>query len=275
MTIPVLDLRRRDLPVGEALVSTGFAVLEHHGLPVASWHAATAAAARAFALPDDVKAGYRGPEDGSQRGYLPVRTVLRDGRAALDRKECWHGRRPGHRHTNLFPVEVPELGPAILELVAALDRLADRVLGALDAFLGHPRGELAARVRGGDSLFRVNHYPDDGGPDRFRAHRDFDLITLLLGASQAGLELQTRDGRWLPLTPSPQAIVLNAGDLLAVESGGRIPSTLHRVVAPASPDGGRLSMVYFVAPRPEVRLRDGRDAGGMIDERLREAGYLR
>ena len=273
--IPVLDLRDRQLPIGEALVDTGFALLRHHGLPLAAWQRATTAAARAFNLPDEAKARYRGLEDGSQRGYLPMRTVLRNGQAALDRKECWHGRRPGHRHTNLFPDEVPELGPAVLELIAALDALADRLLDGLDAYLGHARGTLAARVRDGDSLFRINHYPDVAGATRFQPHRDFDLLTFLFGATAPGLEIETRAGRWSPITPSQEAIVVNAGDLLAIESGGRIPSTPHRVVAPATPDGGRISMVYFVAPRPDVRLRDGSSAGEVIDDRLRAAGYLR
>jgi isopenicillin N synthase-like dioxygenase len=130
-------------------------------------------------------------------------------------------------------------------------------------------------VRDGDSLFRINHYPDDAGEIRFQPHRDFDLITFLFGATQAGLEIEARDGSWVPIAPSPEAIVVNAGDLLAIESGGRIPSTRHRVVAPATRDGGRIAMVYFVAPRPDVRLSDGRGAGEVIDARLREAGYLR
>ena len=91
--ISVLDLGGGAPSIGDALVVTGFAILQGHGLSAAAQHRATAAAARAFALPDDVKARYRGPEDGSQRGYLPMREVLRNGRAALDRKECWHARR--------------------------------------------------------------------------------------------------------------------------------------------------------------------------------------
>jgi isopenicillin N synthase-like dioxygenase len=125
---------------------------------------------------------------------------------------------------------------------------------------------------------RVNFYPDStaaSGRDRFLAHRDFDLITLLLGANRPGLEIQARDGRWWSLTPSDTSIVVNAGDILAIESRGRIPSTMHRVVSPASLDGGRISMAYFVHPRREVPLADGRSAGEFLDARLRDAGYLR
>ncbi|MFN8643431.1 MAG: 2OG-Fe(II) oxygenase family protein [Candidatus Binatia bacterium] len=273
---PVLDLRRRELPVGEALVETGFVILEHHGVPGAAWHRAVPRRRHARSrCRTRSRRAIAGQQTYSQRGYLPARTVLPDGRAALDRKECWHGRRVGHRHGNLFPDEVPELTPAVLELIAALDALADRILAALDAYLGRDPGLLVGRVRDGDSLFRINHYPGGDAGTRFQPHRDFDLITFLFGATQPGLEVETRDGRWQPIAPSRDGLVVNAGDLLAIESGGRIPSTRHRVVAPPVPDGGRISMVYFVAPRPEVRLGDGRAAGDVIDTRLREAGYLR
>jgi isopenicillin N synthase-like dioxygenase len=280
-SIPVLSLeslRADDARIGAALVEFGFLVLENHGIPAAYWEPAFAAAARAFALPAGVKARYRGPDDGSQRGYLELRTELGGGRDALDRKESWHVRPNGHRFANIFPDEVPEFGPRMLALVDALDALAVQILAGIDAFLAKPPGHFARAVQGSDSLFRVNFYPEStaGVPrDRFLAHRDFDLITLLLGANRPGLEIQARDGRWWPLTPSSASIVVNAGDILALESRDRIPSAPHRVVSPPRPDGGRISMVYFVSPRREVRLDNGVSAGEFIDARLRDAGYLR
>jgi isopenicillin N synthase-like dioxygenase len=279
--VPIVDLASlsgADPRIGAALIESGFVVLEGHGIAPALWDRAYEASARVFALPAEVRSRYRGPEDGSQRGYLPVRTTLGDGREALDRKEAWHVRRDGHRFSNVLPVEVPEFGPVTLDLVRALDALLDRVLPGLDAFLGKPVGYFGEMVRGGDSLFRINHYPDmpaDGTHLRFRAHRDFDIVTFLIGATKPGLEIQARDGAWWPLTPSANGIVINAGDILALESRGRIPSTTHRVVCPPQPDGGRISMVYFVSPRSEVRLESGISAGEFIDARLRDAGYLR
>lgn len=276
--IPVVELGRSevDAAVGEALVRCGFFILEGHGINAALWRRATEAARSSFALPDEIKARYRGPDDGSQRGYLELRRELRTGGNALDRKECWHARRDGHRHDNLFPSEVPELGPAALRLIDAFDRLADRVLAGIDAFLGDTA--LWQASRGGDSLFRINHYPPRGpiveSAPRFATHRDFDLVTFLIGANAPGLEVRDRDGRWHAVTPGPEAIVVNAGDLLAVASRGRIPSTAHRVINPRACDGGRISMVYFVAPRPEIQLAPGALAGALIDDRLREAGYL-
>ena len=279
--MPVLDLASMgmaDARIGAALAESGFLVLENHGIAAARWERALAAAARAFALPADVKARYRGPDDGSQRGYLELRTEAGDGRDALDRKEAWHARPRGHRFTNLFPDEVPEFEPCMLALVDALETLAARILAGIDAFLGEPADRFVQSVRGGDSLFRVNFYPDSTAGcahHRFLAHRDFDVVSLLLGADRPGLEIQKRDGSWWPITPSSASIVVNAGDILALESHGRIPSSPHRVVSPARSDGGRMSMVYFVSPRPDMRLANGLSAGEFVDARLRDAGYLR
>jgi isopenicillin N synthase-like dioxygenase len=48
---------------------------------------------------------------------------------------------------------------------------------------------------------RLLHYPPvpdaEGGAIRAGAHEDINLITLLLGAEEAGLELLTKDGRWI------------------------------------------------------------------------------
>jgi isopenicillin N synthase-like dioxygenase len=268
--------QRDDAQLGEALADPGVMVLEGHGLDLARQRRAAAAGLQAFALPAEVKARYQGPVDGSQRGYLPLRARLPNGREALDRKEAWHARPAGHAAANLFPEEVPGFGPSVLALLDDLETLASRVLAGVEKFLALPDGHFAACMRDGDSLFRMNHYPDTASiasRDRFLAHRDFDLITLLFGASAPGLEVQSRRGEWCAVDSSETGMIVTAGELLEVESGGRILATPHRVVSPEDSDGGRSSMVYFVSPRPEVRLANGASAGSLVDARLREAGY--
>ena len=52
---------------------------------------------------------------------------------------------------------------------------------------------------------RLLHYPpitgEPGSNVRAGAHEDINTITLLLGAEEAGLELLTKDGRWIPVAP--------------------------------------------------------------------------
>jgi len=91
---------------------------------------------------------------------------------------------------------------------------------------------------------------------RAGAHEDINLITLLLGAEEAGLELLDRDGRWLPVAPPPGAMVVNVGDMLQRLTNHVLPSTTHRVVNPAPDRRGhsRYSMPFFLHPAPDFLI---------------------
>ena len=105
-----------------------------------------------------------------------------------------------------------------------------------------------------------------GNHIRAGAHEDINTITLLLGAEEAGLELKTKDGRWLPVSPKPGELVVNIGDMLQRLTNGRLRSTSHRVVNPA-PDRAskaRYSMPFFLHFRPDfiIEALPGHGAGG-------------
>src|SRR3546814_13758170 len=60
-------------------------------------------------------------------------------------------------------------------------------------------GWFSDPVRDGNSILRLLHYPPvSPGASGIRAgaHEDINLITLLLGAEEAGLELLDRNGQW-------------------------------------------------------------------------------
>ena len=91
---------------------------------------------------------------------------------------------------------------------------------------------------------------------RAGAHEDINAITLLLGAEEAGLELLTKDGRWIPVSPKPGELVINIGDMLQRLTNGRLRSTSHRVVNPA-PDRAshaRYSMPFFLHFRSDFLI---------------------
>jgi isopenicillin N synthase-like dioxygenase len=96
----------------------------------------------------------------------------------------------------------------------------------------------------------------DGAHVRAGAHEDINVITLLLGAEEAGLELLDRDGRWLPVAPPPGSVVCNIGDMLQRLTNHRLPSTTHRVVNPAPERRGvaRYSTPFFLHFEPEYLI---------------------
>ena len=87
------------------------------------------------------------------------------------------------------------------------------------------------------------------------AHEDINIITLLITASANGLQLLTRDGRWLAVNADPGEIVADSGDMLQRVTNGYLPATTHRVVNPDSSREERMSMPFFVHPRPDSVLR--------------------
>ena len=92
---------------------------------------------------------------------------------------------------------------------------------------------------------------------RAGAHEDINLITLLLGAEEAGLELLDRDsGRWLAVKPPEGAMVVNVGDMLQRLTNHVLPSTTHRVVNPPPERRGhsRYSMPFFLHFRPDFMI---------------------
>jgi isopenicillin N synthase-like dioxygenase len=79
------------------------------------------------------------------------------------------------------------------------------------------------------------------------AHVDYSLVTLLAQDDVGGLELQTRDGVWRAVDPSPATLVVNVGELAEAQSGGALRATPHRVTNVAR-DRSRLSIPVFVNP---------------------------
>jgi isopenicillin N synthase-like dioxygenase len=274
----VVDLRdwldggaRRDgfaRAVGEALADVGFFAVSQHGIPEALTRRAYEAARAFFHLPAEVKARYHDPAKRGQRGFTGFGTEHAKDSTAPDLKEFWQVGRPDvpddhpvHRlyGPNRWPVEVPDLGPAVAALYEHLDRLGGALLEAAATYLGEPPGRFRDLTDGADTIVRVLYYPPvrPGAPPaavRSAAHEDINLITLLSGATAEGLELLQRDGAWRPVHTGLDAIVVDAGDMLQSLTNGLFRSTTHRVVNPADPTSERFSMPCFVHARGEVDL---------------------
>jgi isopenicillin N synthase-like dioxygenase len=150
-----------------------------------------------------------------------------------------------------------EAGYALYE---ALDSLGRRVLRALALHLGLVEGFFDDKVDRGNSILRPLHYPPIEQGDipnvRAGAHEDINFITLLVGASSAGLEVLTREGQWLPITAEGDAIVVNIGDMLQRLSNHVFRSTTHRVVNPVGESArqSRYSVPFFLHPNPDFLI---------------------
>ena len=250
--------------LGASFERFGFAVVSDHGVPADLIARAWDMTAQFFALPEDTKRGYFAPGGGGARGYTPFKTEIAKGASHVDLKEFWHVGRElakGHRFeeqmaSNVWPDRPEGFRETFVELFAALDTAGDRLLSAIARHLGLAPDWFDHAVKDGNSVLRLLHYPPvpaDAAEVRAGAHEDINLITLLLGAEEAGLQLLTREGDWLPIKPPEGAMVVNVGDMLQRLTNHVLPSTTHRVVNPAPERRGhsRYSMPFFLHPAPD------------------------
>ncbi|TAL72396.1 MAG: isopenicillin N synthase family oxygenase [Rhodanobacter sp.] len=274
-SVPTLDIRRYETDreafvaeLGAAYREFGFCCIRGHGISAALIDSAYDAFRQFFALPAQTKMKYHLPGVGGARGYTPFKVETAKDSRYPDLKEFWHvGRElpPGSKFAalmppNLWPLEVPTFRPSASALYQALDALGTRVLRALALHIHLPEHYFDDKTDQGNSILRPIHYPpivDGDAPNvRSGAHEDINFITLLVGASAAGLEVLTREGKWLPITTEGDAIVVNIGDMLQRLTNHVYPSTTHRVVNPqgASAREPRYSVPFFLHPNPNVVL---------------------
>jgi isopenicillin N synthase-like dioxygenase len=262
--IPTIDLSRIDPDeVGRACEDVGFLTVVGHGVDGALIEEVAARSRAFFDRSDEEKERFRAP---AETPGLPVYRPLgaeklganADRKASLD----WG--------PTLAGVAWPDD-----ELRTAYERYYDemqRVAGALiDAFGRALDIDLARHFDTRSSSLRVIDYPAGSGAGaRAGAHRDYGALTIIR-SDNPGLEVETRGGDWLAVTPPPGGFVVNIGDLMQKWTRDRWVSTLHRVVGTAGESPRRQSLVFFHNPRGDAVV-DGVRADDYILSRAAAAG---
>ncbi len=290
----------RDLFQG--LKDCGFVVLSGHGLKTEFLNTCYHRAEQFFALPSDTKMQYLPQKGVGQRAYVPFGSEKAKDAAVADLKEYFHigpELPAGHRFKalypdNVWPEEVKGFKEALTGLYVGLEKVANTLLEALAPSLGVGGDFFKDMLFEGNHILRLLHYPpligtglqEDShqGAVRAAAHEDINLITLLVSASASGLELLTREGKWMAVESEEHDIIVDTGDMMARLTGGLLPSTTHRVVNPVGDAArrSRYSMPFFVhphaeawlealdcAPKPQPPIR----AQDFLLQRLRENGF--
>ena len=289
--------------LGRSFRETGFAVISDHPISPAVIEKNIAVTKAFFAQPEEVKLKYDGRTGGGQRGYTAFGVENAKGKAEADLKEFWHTGRdlpadsPYRKTMADTPsvTEVPEFDAATRGMFDALDTFGRQLLRAVALHLKLEETWFDNKVEMGNSILRLLHYPPQTNPPpegsvRAGAHEDINVITLLLGAEEAGLEVKHRSGKWLAVNPPPNALVINCGDMLQRLTAGVLPSTTHRVVNP-SPERARFprySTPFFLHFNQDVMIEalpgcieEGGKAEPPITaqdylmERLREIGLVK
>ncbi|MEX0847052.1 MAG: 2OG-Fe(II) oxygenase family protein [Ilumatobacteraceae bacterium] len=281
--IPTIDLRSPDAAtlIGGACAAVGFFQVVGHGVPAAVIDTAWREAGQFFELPLAQRMQAARRHDGDAYGYLPMEfeSLNRSleggngegegGSGAADLKETFNVgpfRPPGRPlvddgETWAFaptplPPSLPALAPAFEAYFEAMLDLATRLMRHFAVALDLPEHHFDACIGESPSALRALNYPDLAsraavdGQLRAGAHTDYGTLTILLqDDAPGGLQvLDPTTGAWTPVPHTPDAFVVNLGDLMARRTNDRWRSTLHRVVLPPPDSQGstqRRSMAFF------------------------------
>jgi len=219
-----------------------------------------------YAQPVEKKRSYIN-SGGGHRGYTAFGTEHAKDSTTPDLKEFWHVGQPnppaGHAgdyyEDNIWP-DTHGFKDTFTKMFQSLEDMGLVMLEALTSQIDPDHDYLPDMAKQGHSILRLLHYPpigDDVTPnaERAAAHEDINLITLLVAANGKGLQLLTRENEWMEVNTDPSNVIVDAGDMLAHITGGRIPATTHRVVNEGDLSKSRYSIPFFMHPRPECVLR--------------------
>jgi isopenicillin N synthase-like dioxygenase len=247
-----------------ALAGWGAFELIDHGVPAATIEGAFAAAATFFRLPVEERLKVR--VDRHNRGYAPLHQTVYPGnkpdlkesfnigtRLSADDPDVKAGK-PLHG-INQWP-DLAGFRPAVEGYYDAIMALGDRLLGPLALCLGLTPAELRARYHKPVAFMRLFHYPpnSDVAQNEFGAaeHKDYGFLTILAQDATGGLEVRSPTGELVLAPPNPNNFIINAGDMLAEITAGKIRSAPHRVINRAGI--GRYSIPFFYDPDFDARF---------------------
>lgn len=254
--------------LGDAYENIGFVAVKNHGLSNQLCIDLYSEVQNFFNLSEEQKRAYEIDGLAGQRGYVSFGKEHAKNKNEGDLKEFWHfGQHvtDGDPIQKMYPdnievVELPNFNKVGLEAYNKLEDTGKQLLRAIALYLDLAEDYFEAKIHNGNSILRPIHYPpitkEPINAVRAAEHEDINLITLLIGASAEGLQVQNNSGKWISVTALPEQIVVNVGDMLQRLTNNKLKSTTHRVINPPKEkwNQSRYSIPFFLHPRADVSL---------------------
>jgi len=271
MNIPITSLKKTNSnndiakEIGHACEDFGFFAIKDHGINTKLINDTLRLSKKIFNLPLKNKINYQQNNGAGQRGYTPFGIEKAVNAKSSDQKEFWH-----HGRSNwLSPYKekmpqnekisnIKNFNQKLDKVFNDLDHLGKEILSYISLYLDLRPNWFDNKVNQGNSILRLIHYPPINRKIkgiRAAAHEDINLITLLFGAQQEGLEVLDRNNNWLPVNTDANVIVCNVGDMLQRLSNNKLKSTTHRVVNSGNINTSRYSMPFFIHLNPDFSIK--------------------
>jgi isopenicillin N synthase-like dioxygenase len=155
-----------------------------------------------------------------------------------------------------------EFKAVMLRYFAAIDDLSRTILTLLAESLDYESDYFTARMQDRPYLLmKAMSYLPQAKHQEIRqmgvtAHCDWSWLTFLIQDDVGGLEGQDISGQWHKVDPIKNAIVVNTGELLEIETGGYLRASPHRVIN-ARIDRQRYSIPVFINPALDATITPG------------------
>jgi isopenicillin N synthase-like dioxygenase len=198
--------------LGDAYENIGFVAVKNHGLSDKLCKDLYSEVQNFFNLSEEQKRTYEIKGLSGQRGYVSFGKEHAKNRNEGDLKEFWHF---GQHVTDGDPIqkmypdnieveELPNFNKVGLEAYNKLEDTGKQLLRAIALYLDLEEDYFEAKIHNGNSILRPIHYPpitqEPINAVRAAEHEDINLITLLMGASAEGLQVQNKAGAWISVT---------------------------------------------------------------------------
>jgi isopenicillin N synthase-like dioxygenase len=243
----------------EACETAGFFYVTGHGVSDSTIGGVFDAAHWFFGSPQAFRDALDVKTSPNFRGYVPMgiigpnkpRRMLEAFQMMLDLPPDDPDVRAGNimAGPNRWPDGAPAFRAAMEAYFAAMIDLTRLLLSAFARGLRLPDDIFSAHFRKPLTQLRLLHYPPqppDSDAEGVEAHTDTGAFTILLQDDVGGLEVRTRDGRWIAAPPISGALVINIADMMQRWTNGRFVSTPHRVRNRTGRD--RISVPFFANP---------------------------
>lgn len=158
--------------------------------------------------------------------------------------------------TNQWPNFPTNFREACEEYARGVEKLSYKLLELIALSLGLSSKRLNSYFKDQTSTMRLNYYPLC--PIRHLAlgigrHKDSFALTVLAQDDVGGLEVKHKtDGEWIQVKPTPDAYIVNVGDIIQVWSNEKYESVEHRVVASSKKE--RFSIPFLFGPSHYVMV---------------------
>jgi isopenicillin N synthase-like dioxygenase len=272
--VPTIDLaglgrsaetdQRIALEIGQAARGIGFFCVTGHGVPESLVSGMFDAMRAFFARPMAEKQALSIRHSPHNRGYVGLSEEALDPAKGADFKEAFNigldlpadhpevlAGKP-FRGVNLWPPDAA-FRETTLGYFNAVWRLGVRMHRPIAFDLGLTPDWFETSLDAPLATLRLLRYPPAAaGADTSGAgeHTDYGNITILMTDDAGGLEVKTRDGRWIAVPHVPDAFIINIGDCLMRWTNNIYVSTPHRVTHRLPRE--RLSLAFFLDPNPDA-----------------------